>query len=233
MTAGGSTIGMPRHDRAMRQNFGSEALRRAHGRAAGAPEGGWWRAALDRVIAASSLVSNAPVLDVRDFGWTAVLRDRWQAIRDEAIRVAMSPKGGADSVALWRHGEPVGETLAQCPVTAAAVACIPGVERACFATLAPGAHIAAHRGATKGLVTCHLGLIVPRDGDVRMRIGDRYLRWAEGETVVFDDTYDHEVWNDAAATRMVLLVRFRRPLRQPGRWIADMVLRTMGRPDRR
>src|SRR3546814_18910846 len=53
--------------------------------------------------------------------------------------------------------------------------------------------------STKGLLTCHLGLIVPRDGDVRMRIGDRIIRW-EGETLVFDDTHPHEVWRSEEHT---------------------------------
>ena len=77
---------------------------------------------------------------------------------------------------------------------------------------------------TKGLLTCHLGLIVPRDGDVRMRVDDRIVRWAEGETLLFDDTYDHEVWNDTGGTRVVLLIQVNRPLRQPGRFFADLFL---------
>jgi len=57
-----------------------------------------------------------------------------------------------------------------------------------------------------------------------MRVRDRVLRWAEGETVVLDDSYAHEIWNDGSAERVVLLLRFRRPLRRPGRWLADLIL---------
>ncbi|MGC6727993.1 aspartyl/asparaginyl beta-hydroxylase domain-containing protein, partial [Escherichia coli] len=89
----------------------------------------------------------------------------------------------------------VDENLARCPHTSQLIEQIPGLNSAIFSILAPGTHIPAHRGVTKGLITCHLGLVVPRDGDVRMRIGNRTVRWAEGETLVFDDTYDHEVWN--------------------------------------
>jgi len=115
------------------------------------------------------------------------------------------------------------------PSSAATVAQIPGLNSAFFSILAPGAHIPVHRGVTKALVTCHLGLIVPRDGDVRMRVDDRIVRWAEGETLVFDDTYSHEVWNDTNGTRVVLLIQFERPLRQPGRWIADTFLKVVRR----
>ena len=82
---------------------------------------------------------------------------------------------------------------------------------------------------TKGLITCHLGLIVPRDGDVRMRVHNRTVRWSEGETLVFDDTYNHEVWNDTCGTRVVLLIQFERPLRNPGKWIADLFLNVVRR----
>ncbi|MEG3087028.1 aspartyl/asparaginyl beta-hydroxylase domain-containing protein [Sphingomonas sp. PB4P5] len=198
------------------------------------------RGLFDRLIASSSLVSNAPVLDMRDFAWTAMLRDHWQVIRDEAVAVALR---GAPSLAtispdhraiakidmwrsffLWGYGFPIPENLARCPETQQLVERIPGLVSAFFSILAPGTHIPDHRGVSKGLITCHLGLIVPQDGDVRMRIGDRIVRWAEGETLVFDDTYSHEVWNETRGTRVVLLIQFARPLRQPGKAIAAFFL---------
>jgi aspartyl/asparaginyl beta-hydroxylase (cupin superfamily) len=167
--------------------------------------------ALDRLIASCSLVSTSPVLDVRDFPWTALLRENWKAIRQEVTAAQPLVVGGRE----------IDATLAHCPVTAALVHQVPGLVNATVSILAPGAHVPAHRGATKGLITCHLGLAVPRDGDVRMAVADRVVRWAEGETLVFDDSYAHECWNDAAAPRTVLHLQFRRPLRQPARWIAE------------
>jgi beta-hydroxylase len=189
------------------------------------------RGVFDRLIAASSLVSNAPVLDMRDFAWTALLRADWRTIRDEAVAVA---RGDARSDAwrpffLWGYSFPIEDNIARCPKTAAIVAQIPGLNSAYFSILAPGAHIPEHRGVTKGLITCHLALIVPRDGDVRMRVGNRVMRWAEGETLVFDDTYSHELWNETGGTRVVLLIQFARPLRNPGKWVADAFLRTVRR----
>lgn len=181
----------------------------------------------DRVLAGCSLVPVAPVLDVRAFGWTGGLRDQWRAIRDEARVAALAEdQAGAEGCfTLWRRGGHDAANAARCPATAATVATIPGLDSAGFSILPPGAHVPVRRGPTRGLLTCHLGLIVPRDGDARMRVGDRMVRWAEGETVVFDDTYDHEAWNDSGDTRVVLRVRVRRPLRQPGRWFADALLR--------
>lgn len=181
------------------------------------------RGLLDRLIAGASLVPTGPVLDARGFGWTAELRAHWGAIRDEAVRVA-SP--GAP-VALSCRGVRT-EAAARCPLTAALVERIPGLVSAAVATLAPGAHLPAGRGATKALITCHLGLVVPRDGDVRMRVADRVVRWSEGEALVFDDSYEHEVWNDSAGARIVLLLRVARPLAAPGRWLARVCLALEG-----
>ncbi|SDA27122.1 beta-hydroxylase [Sphingomonas sp. NFR15] len=232
---------MPRHDAV------EPPLRAERGRPLAIRIGKRLRGVLDRLIAASSLVPNDPVLDVRDFAWTAPLRENWRAIRDEALGVALqgdaapslatiSPDHRAIArVGQWKsfflsgYGCAIDENIARCPATAAAVARIPGINTALFSILAPGTHIPDHRGVTKGLLTCHLGLIVPRDGDVRMRIGDRIVRWAEGETLVFDDTYNHEVWNDTSGTRVVLLIQFARPLRRPGRIVADLVLRLIRR----
>ncbi|MDB5707155.1 MAG: aspartyl beta-hydroxylase [Sphingomonas bacterium] len=206
-----------------------------------------FRGFFDRLIASSSLVSNDPVLDVRAFPWTAMLREQWQTIRDEAIEVALRGQASPSlatispdhraiaavnmwrSYFLWGYSFPIEDNLAQCPKTAAIVARVPKLNSAFFSILAPGTHIPNHRGVTKGLITCHLGLIVPRDGDVRMRVDDRILRWSEGETLVFDDTYSHEVWNDTSGTRVVLLIQFERPLRHPGKWIADMFLKVIRR----
>ena len=200
------------------------------------------RGVFDRLIARSSLVPNDPVLDVRLFRWTQALRDHWEIIRDEAIEVALRGQAAPSlatispdhrsiarinmwrSFFLWGYGYRIEENAVRCPATSALVEQIPGLNSAFFSILAPGTHIPAHRGVSKGLITCHLGLIVPRDGDVRMRVGSRVVRWAEGETLVFDDTYDHEVWNDTQGTRVVLLIQFERPLRNPGKWVADVFL---------
>jgi len=205
------------------------------------------RGIFDRLIASSSIVANDPVLDVRHFAWTAMLRDHWQAIRDEATAVALRGQASPSlatispdhrsiaevdkwrSFFLWGYGYPIDDNLARCPRTRDIVERIPGLNSAFFSILAPGTHIPEHRGVTKGLITCHLGLIVPREGNLRMRVDDRVVRWSEGETLVFDDTYPHEVWNDTEETRVGLLVQFERPLRNPGKWIADLFLRIVRR----
>jgi beta-hydroxylase len=176
---------------------------------------------VDRLLAASSLIPNDPVLDIRNFAWTAMLRANWRTIRDEAA-AKLSGNGKPNRLTLFDHGRAT--EVDGCPETAHALSQIPGLVSARYSTLASGIHVPRRRGATKGLVTCHLALEVPRDGDVRMALADRVLRWSEGETLVFDDSYEHELWNEASAGRTVLHLQFRRPLKQPARWLAERLI---------
>ncbi|WP_019831455.1 aspartyl/asparaginyl beta-hydroxylase domain-containing protein [Sphingomonas sp. PR090111-T3T-6A] len=199
------------------------------------------RRTVDRVVEKSSLVSNGPVLDAADFPWTAMLRTHWREIRDEAMAVARNPdvvpalsRISPDHARIaptesWRsfflvgYGARIEPNIARCPKTMAVLDRIPGLNSGFFSILRPGTHIPRHRGVTKGLMTCHLGLVVP-PGPLRMQVDGRTVGWAEGETLLFDDTWPHEVWNDTGGTRIVLLVQFARPLRQPGRALASAFL---------
>lgn len=197
---------------------------------------------VDAIVARSSRVPNDPVLDPATFPWTNILRDNWQAIREEALAVTRDEEAvpalrnvSPDHARIaeddkWRsffligYGARIEENIARCPRTAAVLAQIPGLNSGFFSILRPGAHIPAHRGVSKGLMTCHLGLQVPANGSVRMNVGSETVGWTEGETLVFDDTYEHEVWNETDGTRIVLLVQFERPLRQPGKLAANLFL---------
>lgn len=186
------------------------------------------RPLFDRLLAHASLVPLDPVLDMRLFPWTATLRQDWAAIRDEAHQLApVLVPGRRHVVPLAAADGQARPALQRCPATAAALAAIPHLESAAFTLLAPGTHLPAHRGPSKALLACHLGLSIPRDGDPRMRIGERVVRWAEGETLVFDDSVEHEAWNDGTTPRILLSLRFRRPLRHPAHRLADPLLRLL------
>lgn len=171
-----------------------------------------------------------------------MLQAMWIGIRQEALQVMrhieavpplreISPDHRRIAVDdRWRsfflvgYGERVERNLRLCPITASALAAVPGINSGFFSVLAPGAHIPRHRGVTKGLMTCHLGLNIPAGKGLRMQIGDRTATWREGAVLIFDDTWPHEVWNDTDEPRVVLLVQFERPLRQPARAIAKAFL---------
>lgn len=77
-------------------------------------------------------------------------------------------------------------------------------------------HIPAHCGPYKGVVRCHLGSIVPEPKEqCRIRVADTIAHWEEGRTMFFDDTYNHEVWNDTDGVRLVLFLDGLRPLSFP------------------
>ena len=104
----------------------------------------------------------------------------------------------------------------QCPETARLIDAVPGMLTAFFSILAPGKHLPDHRGAFKGVVRYHLGLIVPEPKEsCRIRVGEDIRHWDEGKSLIFDDTYHHEVWNDTDGTRVVLFMDVVRPLRFP------------------
>jgi beta-hydroxylase len=205
------------------------------------------RGRLDRLIARSSLIPDDAVLDPSLFPWTATLRGEWRTIRAEAeallprmaavppLRAVspdhrrISPNDLWKSFFLWGYGYRMDGNCARCPATAALVDRIPGLNSAFFSILLPGTHIKPHRGPTKGLVTCHLGLMVPPGDSCRMQVGDGLVGWREGEWLVFDDTCRHEVRHRGELPRIVLLVQVRRPLRAPGRQVAALFLAGMRR----
>jgi beta-hydroxylase len=57
-----------------------------------------------------------------------------------------------------------------------------------------------------------------------MQVADQEVAWREGKTLVFDDTYPHEVWNATDERRVLLLIQFRRPLAPVGRVIGEIFL---------
>ena len=102
-------------------------------------------------------------------------------------------------------GKRIKENRSLCPETAKLIYSIPNVfGMAMFSALLPGGHIKPHRGPTNCRLTIHLGLIVPRS--CGMRVGNETRRWKAGKCLVFDDTFEHEAWNESSATRFVLYV---------------------------
>jgi len=112
-----------------------------------------------------------------------------------------------------------------CPITDHVLNEIPGVVTAFFSILAPNSHIVAHRGLTKGIINCHLGLVVPDDREAcKIRVGPEQFSWEPGELRIFDDTNRHEVWNATKQDRIVLMIQFKRPLRAPGNLVRNLFL---------
>jgi beta-hydroxylase len=108
------------------------------------------------------------------------------------------------------------ENTKRCPETTRLLKKIPGMKTAMFSILSPNKHIPAHKGPFNGVLRYHLGLIIPEPKEqCRIRIDKEIMHWNEGESIIFDDTYNHEVWNDTSGFRAVLFVDFVRPVKFP------------------
>ncbi|MGL4564623.1 MAG: aspartyl/asparaginyl beta-hydroxylase domain-containing protein, partial [Halioglobus sp.] len=120
------------------------------------------------------------------------------------------------SLWLWRDGAPQAEPLARCPETAAILAALPLADQpgfaptAVFSALAPRTRIPPHTGSTNSRLLVHLPLVLP--GPAGFRVGNETREWRMGEAWVFDDTIEHEAWNDADETRVILIFDIWNPL---------------------
>ncbi|KAL1523260.1 hypothetical protein AB1Y20_018210 [Prymnesium parvum] len=72
-----------------------------------------------------------------------------------------------------------------------------------FSRLSPGTHLEPHCGPSNLRLRCHLGLVVPPG--TRIRVADVTREWQSGECLVFDDSFEHEVWHDGHSDRIVLI----------------------------
>ena len=101
--------------------------------------------------------------------------------------------------------------MATCPTLAALVRSSPDVLSASFSFMAPGKHIPPHRGPFRGIIRFYLGLIMPQLSDGRPAAsltvdGDEH-RVREGEWLLWDDTFVHEVRNSGDSVRCVPQVK--------------------------
>ncbi|WP_085808986.1 aspartyl/asparaginyl beta-hydroxylase domain-containing protein [Sphingomonas sp. TZW2008] len=110
---------------------------------------------------------------------------------------------------LWEYGRPNQPVLDRCPVTAAALAALPRsyipgrAPSAFFSMLKPHTRIPPHTGVTNTRAIVHLPLIVPPG--CGFRVGGETREWEPGRPFAFDDTIEHEAWNDSDDLRAVLI----------------------------
>ena len=173
-----------------------------------------------------------PWWDAREIGWTvalleknaAVIRAELEGLALENVKRRSAADGSLVSRGAWSEcvllsgpGVVHAENCARCPRTAALLLSVAaarecarhGVGEALFSALAPGTRLRPHCGSTNSRLTCHLGLVVP--AGCGLRVGDETRQWEEGRCLVFDDSFEHEAYNDSDSTRIVLLVNFWHP----------------------
>jgi len=156
--------------------------------------------------------------------------DNWSEIRREAFAVAeslprvprfhdimpaqadISANDGRD----WRlfimkaYGVEQPRNLERCPAVAAIIEDMPEVVSCSFSFIAPGKHIPRHRGPFRGILRFHLMLSMPNGDDgepaCELLINDISYRLTDGASLLWDDTFPHEVRNRSDKVRIALLL---------------------------
>jgi aspartyl/asparaginyl beta-hydroxylase (cupin superfamily) len=178
-----------------------------------------------------------PFFEREDFAWVHALEAAAPAIRAELEAMLASESGLVPYVAadpdrpakrhallddprwsafhLYHRGAPVSQNASRCPATMAALAEIPlpriegRAPIAMFSVLRAGTHIPPHNGMLNTRLICHLPIVAPQG--CRLRVGNETRPVEQDRTMVFDDTIEHEAWNDGDSTRVILLFEIWRP----------------------
>lgn len=214
------------------------------------PANDWWGRKLEvctdwieDVVARFSIHGDPPVYGNEHFPWVEKVESEWQSVRaelDEVMQYRDSMPSFQDIVKEvgliqndndWKTyflkgvGMDCVENASRCPETMKLLDKIPGCTTAFFSILSPRKHIPSHRGAWAGVLRLHVGLLVPEPREqVRIRIANKICHWQEGKCLIFDDTWNHEVWNDTDGYRVVLFIDFERPLKWPLNWINHFIM---------
>jgi aspartyl/asparaginyl beta-hydroxylase (cupin superfamily) len=163
--------------------------------------------------------------DPAEFEWVRPLEEAFPVIRAELLRVleedgmgfqAYLSEGeqrlaGWNTFNFWFYGRKFEENCARCPRTTEVLEALPRFEKdhIMFSALNPHAHIPPHTGPMNGIIRGHLALLAPEG--CYIRVGRDERTWREGEVLVFDDSFEHEVWNHSERLRVVLFMNFWHP----------------------
>uniref|UniRef100_A0A674AP35 Aspartate beta-hydroxylase n=1 Tax=Salmo trutta TaxID=8032 RepID=A0A674AP35_SALTR len=147
------------------------------------------------------------------------LERNWRIIRDEAQSVMdkttglfvpeeenLREKGEWGQFTLWQQGESCRSVPKTCGLLERypeATGCKRGQIK--FSVMQPGTHVWPHTGPTNCRLRMHLGLVIPKTG-CKIRCTNDTRAWEEGKVLIFDDSFEHEVWQDADSYRLIFIV---------------------------
>ncbi|XP_061850400.1 aspartyl/asparaginyl beta-hydroxylase isoform X3 [Colius striatus] len=151
------------------------------------------------------------------------LEKNWKLIRDEGLAVMdkkrslflpedenLREKGDWSQFTLWQQGRKNENACKSVPKTCALLERFPeatGCRRGQikYSIMHPGTHVWPHTGPTNCRLRMHLGLVIPKEG-CRIRCAQENRTWEEGKVLIFDDSFEHEVWQDAENYRLIFIV---------------------------
>uniref|UniRef100_A0A182K298 Aspartyl/asparaginy/proline hydroxylase domain-containing protein n=1 Tax=Anopheles christyi TaxID=43041 RepID=A0A182K298_9DIPT len=156
-----------------------------------------------------------------------LIRAKWKDIRDEGLKLLTSAgvfvnesenlrdRGDWKQLELFSRGTRVERNCARAPFTCRLVEQYFPAARTCkrgqvkFSVMHPGTHVWPHCGPTNCRIRAHLGLRVPPG--TYIRVAEETRSWENGKWLIFDDSFEHEVWHNGTETRLVLIVDFWHP----------------------
>ncbi|XP_054446152.1 aspartyl/asparaginyl beta-hydroxylase isoform X9 [Pteronotus mesoamericanus] len=151
------------------------------------------------------------------------LERNWKLIRDEGVAVMdktkglflpedenLREKGDWSQFTLWQQGRKNENACKGAPKTCSLLDKFPettGCRRGQikYSIMHPGTHVWPHTGPTNCRLRMHLGLVIPKEG-CKIRCANETKTWEEGKVLIFDDSFEHEVWQDATSFRLIFIV---------------------------
>lgn len=186
-------------------------------------------------------LSATAVYDTARFAWVPQLEPAAPAIRDEFLALrrkgllkphpqTLADAGTWNTYYFYSNGTKYQDHCKECPNTAAILEQIDGVGvagQAYFSVMTPGTHVKPHCGPTNTRIRCHLGLQVSEASEIR--VASDFLKWPELQCIVFDDSFEHEVWI-RDEERAVLIIDLWHPELSPTeRWALTRLANMSGR----
>uniref|UniRef100_A0A8I4A2D8 Aspartyl/asparaginyl beta-hydroxylase n=1 Tax=Callithrix jacchus TaxID=9483 RepID=A0A8I4A2D8_CALJA len=162
----------------------------------------------------------------KETGYTDLVKSlerNWKLIRDEGLAVMdkakglflpedenLREKGDWSQFTLWQQGRRNENACKGAPKTCTLLEKFPettGCRRGQikYSIMHPGTHVWPHTGPTNCRLRMHLGLVIPKEG-CKIRCADETKTWEEGKVLIFDDSFEHEVWQDASSFRLIFIV---------------------------
>ena len=181
---------------------------------------GVWRYSFQRPLHYIDYLPPVATYDPRKFWVVGYLERHYAQILAEVERVsdmvasgfkpveeALVDRGAWNQVVFYEGGHRFKQVEANFPATMAIMDRIPEEHRRAgvimLSLMQPGTHVAGHCGYTNGRLRIHMGIRTPPGA--RMRVHQTLLTWEAGRCLVFDDSIEHEVWNESDEPRVVLL----------------------------
>ncbi|XP_064215543.1 aspartyl/asparaginyl beta-hydroxylase isoform X1 [Tribolium castaneum] len=159
------------------------------------------------------------------------LEANWRQIRAEGVSVLskdghfqaesenLKDTGDWKQFELFARGHRNANNCRKCPLTCKIIESVPDAKgcrrgQTKFSVMHPGTHVWPHCGPTNCRLRVHLGLQVP--ANTFIRVAEKTRSWKEGEVLIFDDSFEHEVWHNGTSLRLVLIVDVWHPDLTPG-----------------